>query len=156
MNIVKEFNEFTWDMVRGLPKAYHQKISSGSVEVHCKKNLANIYHFADRTVEFDKLNRINDNSSYTKEGPKWANEDWTPPPLKSYYQEKSKEVFKKLGIKFSKPTVAIQNKYSLEWFGPPRNFISVDCLDNIISTLKDEYDIIYIRPKKRLSRLPLR
>lgn len=151
MKTVEEFNEFTWDMVRGLPKSYHEKTTNGSVKVRCKKNLSNIYYFADKIEEVDLLNRQNDNASYTKIGPEWAKNNWTPPPLKKYYNKKSKEVFKNLGIKFSKPTVVIQNKYSLEWFGPPKNFISVECIDHIISTLKSKYDIIYIRPKKDLT-----
>jgi hypothetical protein len=150
MNTVQEFNEFTWDMVRGLPRAYHEKINNGAVKVRCKENLSNIYYFADEVEEVSVLNPYNDTATYTKDGPEWINRGWTPPPLKKYYREISKNVFNDLGIEFSKPTVVIQNKYSREWEDKPRNFISIKGLDNIISILKDKYDIIYIRPKQDL------
>jgi hypothetical protein len=146
MRVVEEYNEFTWDMVRALPKAYFLKHKYGNVEVHCKPNISSIYYFADEIIEQNKFNGVNDLTTYSKEGPEWIKTEWLPPPLKKYFKEKSKEVFKELKIKFTKPTVVIQNKYTEEWGCPPANFISIEDLDTIITQLKPVYDIIYFRP----------
>lgn len=147
MLIVEEFSEYTWDMIRGLPKAYHEKLTSGMVEVHCKPTLGGLYYFADKVVEIKRKLTLNDIASYDKEGPAWIRENWTPPPMKEYYAEKSKAVFKALNLKFDKPTIAIQNKYTTEWWRPPANFIPVDVLNELVALLKQKYIIIYFRPR---------
>jgi hypothetical protein len=55
MNLVEEFHEFTWDMIRALPKAYYLHSRGTPVEVHCKPGLSELYYFADKIVELDKF-----------------------------------------------------------------------------------------------------
>ena len=143
MKEISEFHEFTWDMIRAMPKAYHQHSIGNKVKVNCKKGLSELYYFADETEESDRFDAHNDSVSYTNKAPEYTKVDWTPPPLK--------EKFGKF-IKFSKPTVVIQNKYSLEWNQGMFNFYPTEVLGELFGYLKENYDIVYIRPKGDDSR----
>jgi hypothetical protein len=138
MHIIEEFKEFTWDMIRGLPKAYYYHTKGEKVRVLCKPGLRELYYFADEVIEEDRFEAYNDSLSYNKEAPEYALSEWTPPPLK--------EKFGKF-IKFNKPVVVIQNKYSLEWLQGTFNYFPLEVLDEIFGILKENYDIVYIRPK---------
>lgn len=138
MKIVEEFHEFTWDMIRALPKAYHLHTAGEKVEVKCKPGLGELYYFADRVTEIKRFDPVNDSVSYTNTPPEYTLEKWTPPPLKEKYGGY---------IKFNKPTVTIQNKFSLEWLTGTYNYFPTEVLGELFAYLKDNYDIIYIRPK---------
>lgn len=64
---------------------------------------------------------------------------WEPVPLKAQYQN---DVYV-----YDKPILMIANRYNMEWDGPPISFFSIEMLDFIINKLKDDYTIIYNRPK---------
>ncbi len=63
---------------------------------------------------------------------------WYPPPYKSIYKNNI--------LIFEKPIIVIHNKYNIEWNKAIINFINVDTLRYIFNSLKDKYQIIYIRP----------
>lgn len=137
MHIIKEFKEFTWDMIRGLPKAYYYHTKGEKVRVLCKPGLRELYYFADEVIEEGRFEPYNDSLSYNKEAPQYALNEWTPPPLKDHFGGK---------INFNKPVVVVQNKYALEWSQGVYNFFPLEVLDELFVHLKENYDIVYIRP----------
>lgn len=137
MKIVEEFHEFTWDMVRTLPKCYYYYINKIPFELRCKAGLSEIYYFVDNARELQRFDAVNDTISYNNEPPHYVLNEWAPPPLKQYYGDK---------VKFNKPTVVVQNKFSKEWFSGPYNYFSIELLEELFNILQDRYDIIYIRP----------
>ena len=49
-------------------------------------------------------------------------------------------------LTFDKPLVVIHNKYNLEWNNePPRNFFSLEDLEEMFNLLKGGYQVVYIR-----------
>jgi len=52
------------------------------------------------------------------------------------------------GETFARPTLFIQNKFSVEWKKGPLNFITLDVLERIFSELGARFDIIYSRPRE--------
>lgn len=138
MKQIEEYHEFTWDMIRALPKAYHIHSQGLPVEVKCKPGLSKLYYFADKVTEVNKFIAYNDSISYNNEPPEYALKNWTPPPLKEKY---------KGNVEFNKPTVTIQNKYALEWFTGIYNYFPLEVLGELFDFLKEKYDIIYIRPR---------
>ena len=135
---IKEFHEFTWDMIRALPKAYHHHLKGDKVKVFCKPGLAELYYFADEVEEVERFDAYNDSISYNKKAPDYTKSEWTPPPLKDKYKK---------FITFDKPVVVIQNKYSLEWLEGTYNYYPTKVLGELFAYLKEKYDIVYIRPK---------
>lgn len=65
-------------------------------------------------------------------------EFWLPPPYKN--------IFKNDTFVFEKPLLIIHNKYNIEWGYDPINYININTLDILFNTLKEKYQIIYIRP----------
>jgi hypothetical protein len=66
-------------------------------------------------------------------------EKWLPVPLK--------ETFANPVYQFEKPILIIANRYNMEWDGPPVSFYSMELLEFIVGKLKNDYTIIYNRPK---------
>ena len=137
MKVVEEFNEFTWDMIRALPKAYYYQSNNIPYQVRCKPGLSPLYFFSSNVTEVPTFNTINDSSSYNINAPNYTKSEWLPPPLKKHYSDK---------IEFKKPVVVIQNKYTLEWLQGVFNYFSLEVLDELFANLKEKYDIVYIRP----------
>lgn len=142
--VIEEKDEFTWDMVRGLPRLNWMinNLNKDEVKIKCKKGNGSIYRTIHKNVieEFEKHREdpMTHLSTYSHTLPVWAKDKWSPPNLKEIFKGK---------LQFKKPTLIIQNKYSKEWGGPPRNFISIETLDKIFLKYKEKYQIIYIRPK---------
>lgn len=136
MKIIQEFNEFTWDMVRALPKAYYFYKNGIPYRVECKPNLKNLYYFSNNVSEINRFDEINPKETYNHNRPSFTLREWMPPPLKERYNK----------LTFSKPTVIIQNKYTLEWGAGVFNYFPIDVLDSVIKQFKNQYQIIYIRP----------
>lgn len=137
MKIVEEFHEFTWDMIRALPRAYYYESNNIPYQVNCKPGLSSVYYFSKNINEFNRFDAYNDSISYNLEPPYYVESEWTPPPIKEYFKGK---------INFNKPVVVIQNKYSLEWLQGTFNYFPIEILDKLFIYLKDKYDIVYIRP----------
>lgn len=142
MKVIKEYNEFTWDMVRGLPKAYYHKLNNIPFVVNCKPNLSGLYYFCDNIEEVNEFEDINPKETYQYNRPSFTLSEWTPPPLKQMYG----------GILLcNKPTVIIQNKYTLEWNEGIFNYFPLDTLEKIFNKFIDTHQIIYIRPDGNLN-----
>jgi len=137
MKIVEEFHEFTWDMIRTLPMCYYNYVYKIPFKLRCKPGLSDLYYFVENIEEVERFDAFNDSISYGNKAPFYAMYEWVPPPLKSHYANK---------IKFDKPTVVVQNKFSLEWLSGPYNYFSIEFLEKLFFNLQDKYDIIYIRP----------
>lgn len=138
MKIIKEFNEFTWDMVRAFPRVYYHSKNDIPFKFQCKKGLKPIYSpYCDNIEEFEIFDEINDARTYSHSRPWFTKEGWTPPPLKETWKGK---------LSFEKPTLVIQNKYSLEWNRGTFNYFPLNVLEGLFSTFKHDYQIIYIRP----------
>jgi hypothetical protein len=63
---------------------------------------------------------------------------WAPVPFKKHYKN---ELFV-----YDKPLLVIANKYNIEWDKPPINFLGIEALDRLLTSLKSKYQIIYNRP----------
>ena len=137
MKLVKEFNEFTWDMVRALPLCYYYHFNKIDYQLEHKPNLSNLYYFVKNKKEVNKFNEINPDETYTQKGPRFIKENWLPPPIKKDFEGV---------LNFKKPTLIVNNKYAKEWNRPPKNFLNIEILDYIFSQYKDKYQILYIRP----------
>lgn len=136
---VFEFSEFTWDMVRGLPRAYFYENNNINYNVFVKKGLKETYFFSKNVFELNFFHDLNPLETYKSESPSFTLSHWEPPPLM--------ELFKNVNFNFDKEVVIIQNKYSVEWCQKPFNFFDIDTLTNLFSTLKNDYQIVYIRPE---------
>lgn len=66
---------------------------------------------------------------------------WVPPPYKSIYKNNI--------LIFNKPLLVVHNKHTIEWRIKPENFIDCNTLKYIFDTLKDTYQIVYIRPTNK-------
>jgi len=139
---IKEFNEFTWDMVRALPKINYHIEQGNEVKVICKKNLKKLYEqFTPHVEVSDKFNPVNDDSTYNHQRPGFTKSEWSPPNLRKKWKDY---------ITFDKPTIVVQNKYTIEWSRKPFNYFDINFLDIFFETFKYDYQIIYIRPNKGL------
>ena len=138
MRKIIEFEEFTWDMTKALPQAYYCYVNKIPYQVICKPGLSDVYYFVEDIIETEAPIQPSDFYTYSNDAPYYTQYEWTPPPLKNEFSNK---------IKFDKPTVVIQNKYSLEWFEQPSNYFSIDFLKKIFKILENKYQIIYIRPR---------
>lgn len=136
--IIKEFNEFTWDMVRAFPRINFFLEKDEDVQVICKKNLESLYkELTPNIISEDKFNPHNDISTYKHDRPSFTLENWSPPKIKNKWKNY---------LKYDKPTIVVQNKYTLEWMKAPFNYFSVEFLNEFFEIFKVKYQILYIRP----------
>ena len=134
-----EFNEFTWDMVRTLPKAYFQKNIDKSIKLFVKPNLSSVYYFTDKVEEKNLFSTDDDSKTYSYHRPDFTKMDWFPPPIKKDFGGY---------FNFEKPSLIIQNKYTMEFsYEGIFNFFDLEFLDTFFREFKNKYQIIYIRPK---------
>jgi hypothetical protein len=139
--IIEEFCEFTWDMVRGLPRTYHCYANKIPCEVRCKAGLVSLYRpFCDKVTGEKKFkeNGPEEAETYLNHRPSWTQGAWLPPPLKQIWKGK---------LEFEKPVLVIQNKYTIEWCQGIFNYFPVDVLEQIFEVFQDSHTIIYIRPR---------
>ena len=138
-NIIEEFNEFTWDMVRALPRANYYETAGITFQVRCKPGLESLYKpFTPDVVEVSSFEERNDISTYTHSRPSFTLNEWSPPNLKAYFQSSI------LGKE--RPVVTIQNKFSIEWGSGVYNYFDLDTLNELLSYLTPHYNVIYFRP----------
>lgn len=138
MKEVIEFNEFTWDMVRTLPRTYYYYKNNIPYKLIHKPGLSSIYSFVENKEEKESFNDANDPNTYNFNPPPFTKNEWSPPPLKEWYNGK---------ITSEKPTVVIQNKYAIEWKEGIFNYFSLELLEELFDYLTPNYNIIYIRPE---------
>lgn len=137
MKTITELHEFTWDMVRGLPYSYYNFINKIDHKVIHKPGLGPLYNFNSINQLSTSFDGENDSSTYLHSTPDFTLREWAPPPLKKLYEGKFIP---------DKPTVVIQNKYTVEWRQGIYNYFSLEILDVLFNLLKNKYSIVYIRP----------
>jgi len=137
--------EWSWIFSEGLGKAYGEFITSSDFEILTLNSAKPFFYFVDKnniketsTINWNKAQGVygkefNPNNAW---GPKW-----TPPPLKKHFQGK---------INPDKPIITIINKYNKEWGSKPFNYIAIDPLDKLITRIKNDYQVYYIRQDKNL------
>jgi hypothetical protein len=141
---VFEFSEFTWDMVRGLPKAYYYEKNNIDYNLFIKSGLKGTYFFSKNIFEIKLFNNLNSKETYNREKPSFTNANWLPPPLEL--------IFRNNDYNFKKEVVVIQNKYSVEWNEKPYNFFDLSTLKNLFRVLTKKYDVVYIRPESSIKK----
>ena len=67
--------------------------------------------------------------------------------MKKWLQVPFKAHFKNDIYVYDKPVLIIANRYNMEWDGSPISFYSIEMLDYMIHKLKDQFSIIYNRPR---------
>lgn len=140
MKIFGEELEFTWDMIRTIPRVYHYTSQGEQIQVHCKPNLEQLYKLFTPLVKVERYKREHDTTAYGKERPAFTLEEWTPPPLKDMFKGA-------LEFQNNKPTVTIHNKFHTEWhYRKPVIFFSEEFVLKLVEILSPHYNIVYIRP----------
>lgn len=145
MKKIKVNKEWSWIFSEGLGTAYGEVQAGNEVEVYTLKAARPFFFFLkDKNIkETEKLTWIRTKGTYNIDfDPKssWG-KNWTPPPLKEHYKGR---------LKSNKPVITILNKYNKEWHDKPFNFLSVEAIDRLISRLKKDYCIYYIRQDAKL------
>lgn len=67
--------------------------------------------------------------------------------MRKWEQVPLKETYKNDIYVFEKPILVIANRYNSEWDGPPISYFDIPMLSFMIEKLKDNYTIIYNRPR---------
>jgi hypothetical protein len=134
--------EFGPELQFVLPFAYWHYKNGTLKRTVSTKNMSEFYFFSPDHQETSKA-RTNE-GNYNFEVPRilyshnYDIKKWLPVPLK--------EVYKNEIYLFEKPALIVANRYNMEWDGPPISFLSIEMLQYIFDTLKDNYTIIYNRP----------
>lgn len=135
--------EFAPELEFVLPFAYWHYKNGTLRSTHSAKYTKEIYFFSpDHHEDFDV--RSNE-GNYNFETPRilyshdYDMKKWLPVPMKAQYQNNI--------YVYDKPVLIIANRYNMEWDGPPISYYSIEALDYMISNLKNDYTIIYNRPR---------
>ena len=134
--------EFANEIQFALPHAYWHYKNGTLGQTISFPGTKELYFFSKNHLEAN-TERTND-GNYNFDLPRilYSNdyniEKWLPVPLKTTYKNDT--------YVYEKPILIIANKYNTEWDLPPINYLSIEVLDQIISLLKDRYQIIYNRP----------
>ena len=135
--------EFGPELQFVLPFAYWHHQNGTLKSTRSAKFTREFYFFSDNHVEeFDT--RTNE-GNYNFEVPRilysqdYDMNKWLAVPLKKQYQN---DVYV-----FEKPILILANRYNMEWGGPPISYFDIPTLDYMISNLKNDFTIIYNRPR---------
>jgi hypothetical protein len=135
--------EFAPDLQFALPFAYwHYK--NGTLKTTKSTTFSKELYYFSPNHEECFTERTNE-GNYNFEVPRvlyshdYNMSKWLPPPLREHY---ANDIYQ-----FEKPVLIIANRYNMEWDGPPISFFSIDVLDFVIKNLKENFTIIYNRPK---------
>lgn len=138
-----DFNgEFGYELIGVIPYAYYLHKNNLLQETISCLDTQNLYYFS-----------INHHEKYSKRVYRNLDDfpfrnlhratidktEWIPPPYKEHFINNT--------IVYDKPICVISNKYTQEWAGKPINFLSPECINNIVKKLKNKYTIIYNHPK---------
>jgi len=69
--------------------------------------------------------------------------------IKKWEQVPFKQTYQNTIYVYDKPILIIANRYNMEWDDVPVSFLSIPVLDKIIKKLRDQYTIIYNRPRSQ-------
>ncbi|WDF56429.1 hypothetical protein [Mucilaginibacter sp. KACC 22063] len=135
--------EFAPELQFVLPFAYWHYKNGTLKSTRSAKYTKELYFFSpDHSESFDT--RSNE-GNYNFEVPRilyshdYNMSKWLPVPLKAQY---ANDIYV-----YDKPILIIANRYNMEWDGPPISFYDIPTLDFIINHLKNDYTIIYNRPR---------
>jgi hypothetical protein len=134
--------EFGPELQFVLPFAYWHYKNGTLKETQSCQGMKEFYFFSPSHKEIFEL-RSNE-GNYNFEIPRilyshdYNMKKWLPVPLK--------EVYKNNIYLFEKPALIVANRYNMEWDGPPISFLSIEILQFIFDSLKEDYTIIYNRP----------
>ncbi|WP_230680119.1 hypothetical protein [Pontibacter sp. 172403-2] len=141
--VIEFQQEFQQELTFVLPFAYWHHLNGTLLKTISCKNTKDLYFFSENHEEkydvrlwrplsasYDVPNMTHCNTfSFSK---------WARVPLKEHYQNDR--------FRFDKPLLIIANKYNIEWDGAPINYLDYATLNQIITTYKDKYQIVYNRP----------
>ncbi|WP_211229789.1 hypothetical protein [Olivibacter sitiensis] len=141
---VLEFNgEFAPELLFVAPFAYWHYLNGTLKQTRGCKYTSPLYYFSpDHQEIFEKRDPAN---NYNYEMPRilfshdYNIRKWAPVPYAEHF---ANDLFR-----YEKPILVIANRYNMEWDGPPISFFSIERLDQIITLLKADYQIIYNRPR---------
>lgn len=135
--------EFAPELQFVLPFAYwHYK--NGTLKKTASAKYTNELYFFSPDHE-DSFEVRTERGNYNFEMPRilysqnYNMKKWLPVPLKEMY---ANDIYK-----FKKPVLIIANRYNMEWNGPPISYFNTELLAFIIDKLKEQYTIIYNRPR---------
>lgn len=143
--VINYSGEFAPELQFALPHAYWHYKNGTLQETISAPGTKELYFFSENHKELNP--ERNNEGNYNFEIPRilyshnYNMSKWLQVPLKDQYKN---EVYK-----FDKPILIIANRYNMEWDGPPISYFSIEVLDEIISTLKNKYTIIYNRPQPK-------
>jgi len=135
--------EFAPELEFVLPFAYWHYKNGTLRSTHSAKYTKELYFFSPEHHEDFQI-RTNQ-GNYNFETPRilysqdYNMSKWLAVPLKEHYHNNV--------YAYEKPLLIIANRYNMEWDGPPVSFYSIEALDFIISNLKNDYTIVYNRPR---------
>lgn len=146
---IEAFDEFGFILWYYAPVAYDAFLKNNLSSTKSKIGTKPVFYFSDNHLEENKhfdppiLSKIlypeeHSIACYTHKGPKFINNNWTPPPYK--------EIYKNDFFVYDKPILTVHNKNTKEWGSHPHNYFTSECLDELFTKLKDKYQIVYIRP----------
>ncbi|WP_242689192.1 hypothetical protein [Pedobacter sp. SYSU D00535] len=135
--------EFAAELIFVLPFAYWHHKNGTLKKTTSSKYTRELYFFSPDHEE--KFETRTHEGNYNYEIPRvlyshdYNISKWAQVPYKEYYQN---DVYV-----FEKPTLIIGNRYNSEWGGPPISYYDIPMLDYIINNLKNDYTILYNRPR---------
>lgn len=141
--VVEFYGEFDQEIRYAMPFAYWHFLNGTLKQTIASKNTQPFYFFSpDHVEKYEKRAWEAGYGNYTipnmTHAPGYDFSKWARVPFKAHYKNDR--------FVYDKPLLIIANKYNIEWDKPPINFLDIPALDQLISTLKSRYQIIYNRP----------
>lgn len=141
--IVEFYGEFDQEIRYAIPFAYWHFLNGTLRQTVASKNTRPFYFFSpDHVEKYEKRIWEAGYGNYSipnmTHAPDYDFSKWAQVPFKTHYKN---NVFV-----YDKPLLVIANKYNIEWDKPPINFLNIPALDQLISSLKSRYQIVYNRP----------
>lgn len=135
--------EFGQELLFVLPFAYWHHLNGTLKKTVSTKYTKELYFFSpDHEERFDtRTTEGNSNFEFPRilYSHDYNMTKWSAVPLKEQY---CNDVYV-----YEKPILIIANRYNTEWDGPPISFFSIPLLDALFTRLKEEFTIIYNRPR---------
>ena len=141
--VIEFYGEFDQEIRYAIPFAYWHFLNGTLKQTIAATNTKPFYFFSPDHLETHET-RVWE-AGYGNYGipnmthaPTYDFSKWARVPFKAHYRN---EVFV-----YDKPLLVIANKYNIEWDKPPINFLNIDSLNELIISLKSQYQIVYNRP----------
>lgn len=136
--------EFGYEIIMVIPYVYYLHSKGITCKVLTCKGMESFYYFLPEGAYEEKYNKrgwaVPKNLPLKGIHFNTLNKDqWVMPPYKEYFSQYK-------GISLKKEYIIINNKYNTEWGKPPVNYLDLDTLNTLFSSLSPKYDIIYNRP----------